>query len=169
MNGSQNVLLSHSRGSIHFCDKWGLPRNVLSGEPCHLPFGQLLDPICLLMLAVPHWYDKVWHSGFIINNIPLEAVTCWKWDRILVGVQPLLKVGYFVVKGQGGQGILLLPFSYGGGEALGNVEDGSRVVLVELHHRLGRVGGDGSCRSRGGPNGGRRAKGRFDQSVNGDG
>jgi hypothetical protein len=31
---------------------------------------------------------------------------------------------------------LLLPFSYGGSEALGNVEDGGRVVLVELHHRL---------------------------------
>jgi hypothetical protein len=26
--------------------------------------------------------------------------------------------------------------------------------LVELHHRLGRVGGDGSRRSRGGLNGG---------------
>jgi hypothetical protein len=64
---------------------------------------------------------------------------------------------------------LLLPFSYGGGEALGNVEDGGRVVLVELHHRLSRAGGDGSCRSRGGLNRGRRAKGRFDQSVNGDG
>jgi hypothetical protein len=30
--------------------------------------------------------------------------------------------------------------------------------LVELHHRFGRVGGDGLCRSRGGPNGGQRAK-----------
>jgi hypothetical protein len=26
--------------------------------------------------------------------------------------------------------------------------------LVELHHRFGRAGEDGSCRSRGGPNGG---------------
>jgi hypothetical protein len=57
----------------------------------------------------------------------------------------------------------------GGGEALGNVEDSDRVVLVELHHRFGRVGGDGSCRSCGGPNGGRRAKGCFNHSVNGDG
>jgi hypothetical protein len=26
--------------------------------------------------------------------------------------------------------------------------------LVELHHRFGRAGGDGSRKSRGGPNGG---------------
>jgi hypothetical protein len=50
---------------------------------------------------------------------------------------------------------LLFPLSNGGGEALGNVEDGDRVVLVELHHSFGRAGGDGSRRSRGGPNGGR--------------
>jgi hypothetical protein len=49
----------------------------------------------------------------------------------------LLKVGYFVIEGQGGQGILLLPLSYGGGKALGNVEEGGGVVLVELHHRFG--------------------------------
>jgi hypothetical protein len=41
--------------------------------------------------------------------------------------------------------------------------------LVELHHRLGRVGGDGLRKSHGGPNGGQRAKGCFDHSVNGDG
>jgi hypothetical protein len=41
--------------------------------------------------------------------------------------------------------------------------------LVELHYSVGRGGGDGSCRSHGGPNGGRRANGCFDQSINGDG
>jgi hypothetical protein len=40
--------------------------------------------------------------------------------------------------------------------------------LVELHHRFGRAGGDGSRRSRGGLNGGQRAKGCFDHSVDGD-
>jgi hypothetical protein len=40
--------------------------------------------------------------------------------------------------------------------------------LVELHHRLGRVGGDGSRRSCGGPNGGQRVKGCFDHSVDGN-
>jgi hypothetical protein len=39
----------------------------------------------------------------------------------------------------------------GGSKALGNVEDSSRVVLVELHHIFGRAGGDGLRRSRGGP------------------
>jgi hypothetical protein len=41
--------------------------------------------------------------------------------------------------------------------------------LVELHHRFGRAGGDGSRRSCGGLNGGRRAKGCLDHSVDGDG
>jgi hypothetical protein len=63
----------------------------------------------------------------------------------------------------------LLPLPNGGGEALDNVEDGNGVVLVELHHRSSRGGGDGSRRSCGGPNGGRRAKGCFDQSIDGDG
>jgi hypothetical protein len=49
---------------------------------------------------------------------------------------------------------LLFSLSNGGDEALGNVEDGDRVVLVELHHRLGRIGGDGLRRSCEGPNGG---------------
>jgi hypothetical protein len=50
---------------------------------------------------------------------------------------------------------LLFSFLYGGGEALGNVKDGDRVVLVKLHQIVGRAGGDGSCRGCGGPNGGR--------------
>jgi hypothetical protein len=120
------------------------------------------------MVPVPRRYDEVRHPGFIVNNIPFGVLAHWEWDRVSVVVQSLFKIGYFVVKGQGGQGALLLPFLYGGGEALGNVEDGDRVVLVELHHRFGRVRGDGSRRSRGGPNGGRRAKGCFDHSVDGD-
>jgi hypothetical protein len=40
--------------------------------------------------------------------------------------------------------------------------------LVELHHRLGRTGGDGSRRGRGGPNGGRQVKGCFDHNVDSD-
>jgi hypothetical protein len=41
--------------------------------------------------------------------------------------------------------------------------------LVELHYMFGRAGGDGLHRSCGGPYGGRRANGRFDQSVDGNG
>jgi hypothetical protein len=121
------------------------------------------------MLAIPCWYDEVWHPGFIVNNIPFGAITGGEWDRVLVVVQPSFEVGYFVIEGQDGQGVLLFPFSYGGGEALGNVEDGDRVVLVELHHRFGRVGGDGSCRGHGGPNGGQQVKGCLNQSVDGNG
>jgi hypothetical protein len=86
----------------------------------------------------------------------------------LVVVQPPLKVGYFVREGEGGQGTLLFPPSDSGGKALGNVEDSDGVVLVELHHSFSRGGRDGARWSRGGPYGGRRAKGHFDHSVNGD-
>jgi hypothetical protein len=121
------------------------------------------------MLTVSHWYDEVWYPGLVVNNIPFGLITDGEWDRILVVVQPSFKVGYLVTEGQDGQGILVFPFSYGGSEALGNVEDGNWVVLVELHHRFGRAGGDGSRRGRGGPNGGQQVKGCLDHSVDGDG
>jgi hypothetical protein len=63
---------------------------------------------------------------------------------------------------------LLLPLSNGGSKALGNVEHSDRAILVEFHHIVGSVGGDGSQRSCGGPYGGRRANGHLDQSVDGN-
>jgi hypothetical protein len=107
-----------------------------------------------LMLSVSRWYDEIWYPGFIVDNVPLEAIAGGEWDHVSIVVQPSFKVGYLVTEGQGGQGIFLLSLSYGGSKALGNVKDGNRVVLVELHQRVGRAGGNGSRRGCGGPNGG---------------
>jgi hypothetical protein len=154
MDGPYDILLPHGWRSIHFCNKWGLPWNILPGEPCHLPLGQLLDPVRLLMFSISCQDDEVWCPSFVIGHVPFGAIAGWEGDCVSVVVQLLLEVRYFVAEGFSSQGVLLIPLSYGGGEALGNVEDGDWVVLVELHHRFGRAGGDGSRRGHGGPNGG---------------
>jgi hypothetical protein len=139
---------------IDLYDKRGLSQNVFLRESSHLSFGQLLDPVCLLVLSVSDWDDKAWYPGVVINDVPLGSVAGRKGNCILVVVQPFFQVGYFVGEGEGGLGILLFSLSNGGGKALGNVEDSNGVVLVELHHSFGRGGGDGSRWSRGGPYGG---------------
>jgi hypothetical protein len=120
------------------------------------------------MISIPDRDDEVRYPGVVIDDIPLWPITCGKGDRVSVVIQLPFEVGYFVCKGEGGQCVLLFSFVNGGGEALGNVEDDDRVVLVELHHSFGRAGGDGSHRSHGGPYGGQRANGCLDQSIDGD-
>jgi hypothetical protein len=44
---------------------------------------------------------------------------------------------------------LFFSLSNHGGEALGNIKDSDRVVLVELHYSFSRCGGDGSRWSHG--------------------
>jgi hypothetical protein len=121
------------------------------------------------MLPISNGDNEVQYPGVIIDDISFGSIACQEGDRIPVGVQLSFEVGYLVSKGEGGQHVLFLPPANGGGEALGNVEDGGRVVLVELHHSFGRARGDGSCRGRGGLYGGRRANRHLDQSINGDG
>jgi hypothetical protein len=106
------------------------------------------------MVLVPDRDNKIRGPGVIIKNVPFRSVACWEGDCISVFVQPSFEVGYFVGEGKGSQCVLLLSFVDGGGKALGNVKDGGRVVLVELHHIFGRAGEDGLRRSRGGPYGG---------------
>jgi hypothetical protein len=158
----------HQRG-IYFCNEWGLSQNILPGEPRYLPFRQLFDPIRLLTLSISDGNDEVRYPGVIIDDISFRLIACREGYRVLIGVQSSLKVRYFVCKDEGGQHILLLPPADGGSKALGNVEDGDRVILVELHHSFSGGGGDGLRRGRGGPYGGQRAKGCFDQSIDGDG
>jgi hypothetical protein len=129
----------------------------------------LLDPIHLLVVFVSDWYDKVWYPGVVIEDVSLRSITCWEGDSFSIAVQSFFEVRYFIGEGEGSQHVLLFSFMDHGGEALGNVEDGDRVVLVELYHSFGRARGDGLCRSRRGPNGGRRANGCLNQSVDGDG
>jgi hypothetical protein len=120
------------------------------------------------MVPFPEGDDKAQYPGVVIDNVSFGVVTSWKGDYVSVGVQPPLKVGYFIGEAESGQCVLLFSFTDGGGEALGNVKDSGQVVLVELHHMLGRGGGDGVCRSHGGLYGGQRANGCFDQSVDGN-
>jgi hypothetical protein len=120
------------------------------------------------MIPVSSWYDKVWYPGVIVEDISFRPVARWEGDRVSVIVQSFLEIGYFVHEGKGGQSALLLVLSNHGGEALGNVEDGDRAVLVELHHSFGRGGEDGLHWSHGGPYGGQRANGHFDHSIDGD-
>jgi hypothetical protein len=98
--------------------------------------------------------DEVWYPGVVISDVPFGVIAGREWDRVLIGVQSPFKIRYLVGKAEATQSVLLLLFSDSGGEALGNVEDSSRVVLVELHHMFGRAGGDGSRRRHGGPYGG---------------
>jgi hypothetical protein len=121
------------------------------------------------MLSISHRDNEVQYPGVVIENIPLRSFADGEGNCATVDIQPLLEVRYFVSEPEGSQCALLLPSLNSGSEALGNVEDSGGVVLVELHHRFGRAGGDGSHRSHGGPYGGRRANGHLDQSVNGDG
>jgi hypothetical protein len=133
-----------------------------------LPFCQLLDPICLLTLSISNRDVKVWYPGVVIDDEPFRAFTDWEGDHVSVGVELSFEVTYLVSEAKVAQGVLFFPLLNSGGEALGNVEDSGRVVLVELHHMLGGAGGEGSCRSCGGPYSGRRANGHLDQSINGD-
>jgi hypothetical protein len=154
---------------IYFGDEWGLPWNILPGEPCHLPFCQLLNPVCLLALPISNGDNEVRYPGVVIDDVSFRLITCWERDRIPVGVQSSFKVRYLISEGEGSQHVLFLPPVNGGGEALGNVEDGGRVVLVELHHSFSRARGDGSCRSCKGLYSGQRANGCLDQSINSNG
>jgi hypothetical protein len=154
MDWPYNVLLSLSWQGIDFSDIRCLPWYILLGEPRHLPFCQLFDPICLLMLAVSNRDNKVQYPSVVIDDIPLRVFAGGEGNHAAIDVQSSLEVGYFVSKSKGGQCALLLPSLNSGGEALGNVKDGGRVVLVELHHRFGRARGDGLCRSHGGLYGG---------------
>jgi hypothetical protein len=125
MDGSHNVFLPWGQRGVYFCDKWGLPQNVLLGEPRHLPFCQLFDPIHLLMFPFSSGDDEVWYPGVVINDVSFRAIAGREWDLVSIGVQLSFKVRYLVSKAKATQGVLLLSFSDGGGEALGNVEDSS--------------------------------------------
>jgi hypothetical protein len=129
----------------------------------------LLNPVCLLILPFSAGNDEIWYPGVVIDDVSLGAVAGWEGNCVSVSIQSSFEVAYFVSKAKVSQGVLFFSFSDGGSEALGNVENSSRVVLVELHHMFGRARGDGSCRSHGGPYGGRRANGHFDQRIDGDG
>jgi hypothetical protein len=120
------------------------------------------------MVSIAGQYDEVWYPVFIVNDIPIWPVTCGEGNPVLILVQLFLKIRYLICKGECGRGVLLFPPSNGSGKALGNVEDGNVVVLVELHHSFSKGGGDGACWSCGGLYGGRRAKGCLDHSVDGD-
>jgi hypothetical protein len=163
-----NILLSCGRRGVYFGNEWGLSQNILSGEPHHLPFCQLFDPIRLLVVSLFNRDDEVQYPGVVIENVSFRAVASQEGNHVSVGVQPLFEVRYFVGEAKGSQCALLFLLADGGGEALGNVEDSSWVVLVELHHMFGRGRGDRAHRSRGGPYGGQRANGRFNQSIDGD-
>jgi hypothetical protein len=115
----------------------------------------------LLMISISDWDDKAQYPGVIIDDIPLRSVAGEERDRLSVVIQLLLQIGYLIGEGKGSLGVLFFSLSSHGGKALGNVEDGDGVVLVELHHSFGKGGGDGSCWSHRGPYGGRRANGRL--------
>jgi hypothetical protein len=66
------------------------------------------------------------------------------------------------------EGVSLLSLSDSGSKSFGDIIDGDRVVLVEVHHVFSSTRGDGLWRSRGGPYGGRRANGYLDHSVDGN-
>jgi hypothetical protein len=122
----------------------------------------------LLWFSITGQYNEVQYPVFVVENIPIGSIARWEGNSIPMLIQLFLEVGYFVCKGKCCQSVLLFPPSNGGSEALGNVEDGDMVVLVELHHSFGGGGGDGACCSHGGPYGGQRAKGCLDHSVDGD-
>jgi hypothetical protein len=146
-----DIFLPLSGHGIDFGDVGYLPWNALPGEPCHLPFSQLFDPVRLLVLSISNRDDKVRYPGVIIEDEPLRSFAGGKGNRASIDVQLSLEVKYLVSESEGGQRVLLLPSSNSGGEALGNVEDGGEVVLVELHHSFSGARGDGSCKSHRGP------------------
>jgi hypothetical protein len=88
--------------------------------------------------------DKVRYPDVIIEDEPIRAVAGGEWDRFPIGVQLPFEVLHFVSESEVTESVLLLSFLNGGGEALGNVEYGGWVVLVELHHIVSSVGEDGS-------------------------
>jgi hypothetical protein len=129
----------------------------------------LLDPIRLLEFSLATRDDEVWYPGVIIEDEPIRVVAGGKRDCFPVSVQASLEILHFVSKGKVTKGVLFLLPSNGGGEALGNVEHGNWVVSVEVHYSVGSVRRDGSWRSHGGLYSGRRANGRLNQSVDGNG
>jgi hypothetical protein len=96
------------------------------------------------MFSISDWDNKAWYPGVVIDDISLRLVAGGEWDHLLIPVQPLLQVRYFVGESKGGLGVLFFSLADRGGEALGNVENGNGVVLVELHHSFSRGGGDGA-------------------------
>jgi hypothetical protein len=144
MDGTHGFFLSFGWGSVYLSNEWGLPWSVLLGEPCHLPFCQLLDPIRLLEFSLTIGDDKVWYPGIVIENESVRAVAGGERDCLMVGVQSPLEVVYLIGETKVAKGVLLLTLSNGGDEPLGNVEDSDWAVLVEFHHVFGSVEGDGS-------------------------
>jgi hypothetical protein len=103
------------------------------------------------MVPFPNRDDKIWYPGVVIDDVPLGMSAGWEGNHATIDIQSLLEIGYLVSEPEDGQLVLLFSFSNGDSKALGNVEDSSWIVLVELYHMFSRARGDGSCRSHRGP------------------
>jgi hypothetical protein len=121
-----------------------------------------------LILSFPIGDNKVRYPSVIIDDVAFGAIAGGERNCVLVSIQSSFEIGYFIGKAKVTQGVLFFPSLDGGGKALGNVENSGQVVLVELHHMFSRARGDGSHRRCGGPYGGQRAKGCFDQRIDSD-
>jgi hypothetical protein len=115
---------------VYFSDERGLPWSVLLGEPCHLPFHQLLDPVCQLEVLVAAGHNEVGDLCLVVELVPLRLVTNREGNMVSIDIQALLQVLYFVNNELSVSSVPLFLLLDGGNES---IMEGDPIVLMEGH------------------------------------